>query len=672
MPAGGQDHPLLGWALRYGTAAVAVAATFGFRVAITAWVGPGLPTYITFYPAVMVVALLAGFGPGLLATALTALTTAYWILPPEGLAVGSPVDHLALVFFTGMGVLMSTVAELYRRSRQRTAAYERELAVRASEARYRSYIEVTGQLGWTTNGAGEVVEDIPAWREFTGQTREEIQGWGWAKSLHPHDVQRTAAVWRQAVAGRQCYETEYRVRRHDGVYRHFLARGVPIFHDDGSVREWIGTCVDITERQQAEEAMRRANEDWEQTFNTVPDFVAILDNQHRVVRANRAMAERLGVAPEQCAGVHCYRAVHGATEPPESCPHAHTCRDGREHTAEVYEARLGGHFLVTTTPRFDEQGRVIGAVHVARDITHLKRAEEALRENREDLNHAQAMAHTGSWRLDVRRNELVWSDETHRIFGIPRGAPMTYETFTSAVHPEDRGLVDQAWQAALRGEPYDIEHRIVVDGEVKWVRERAELELDEGGSLRGGFGTVQDITDRKRMEAALVEAKAAAEAAAEAKGRFLANISHELRTPMNAILGMVDLAVPRQVDPTAKEFLETARNSADLLLALLDDLLDSAKIEAGKLQLEAAPFSLRRVLDQTTQVLTVRASEKGICFACRIPSDVPDALVGDQVRLRQVLLNLAGNGIKFTEQGEVVVRVELEKEGEWRSGGVEE
>ncbi len=151
----------------------------------------------------------------------------------------------------------------------------------------------------------------------------------------------------------------------------------------------------------------------------------------------------------------------------------------------------------------------------------------------------------------------------------------------------------------------------------------------------------------------------AAEAANEAKGRFLANISHELRTPMNAILGMVDLALQKQVNSPARDFLRTAKESADLLLVLLNDLLDSAKIEAGKLELESAPFSLRRVLERTTQVLTVRASEKGIAFSCHLPPEVPDALVGDQVRLRQVLLNLAGNGIKFTQHGEVTINVRV-------------
>ncbi len=129
-----------------------------------------------------------------------------------------------------------------------------------------------------------------------------------------------------------------------------------------------------------------------------------------------------------------------------------------------------------------------------------QQAKQALLENEQDLNHAQAVAHVGSWRLDVRRNRLLWSNETYRIFGIPRETPMTYETFLSRVHPEDREDVDQRWTAALQGESYDIEHRIVVDDEVKWVRERAELEFDSQGELKGGFGTVQDITGRKEIE----------------------------------------------------------------------------------------------------------------------------------------------------------------------------
>lgn len=134
--------------------------------------------------------------------------------------------------------------------------------------------------------------------------------------------------------------------------------------------------------------------------------------------------------------------------------------------------------------------------------------EAALRDSQSDLNRAQTIGHIGSWRLDVRRNKLTWSAENHRLFGIPEGTPLTYESFLSAVHPEDRDHVDRMWNAALRGAPYEVDHRLLADGQVRWVRERAELEFDVNGELIGGFGTTQDITERRRMERSLQRSEA--------------------------------------------------------------------------------------------------------------------------------------------------------------------
>jgi PAS domain S-box-containing protein len=147
----------------------------------------------------------------------------------------------------------------------------------------------------------------------------------------------------------------------------------------------------------------------------------------------------------------------------------------------------------------DKNGQPTGLIGYSTDITERKRAEIALRQSRENLDRAQQVGSIGSWRLDTRRNELTWSDENHRIFGIPKGTPMTYETFLSTVHPGDREYVDTKWKAGLAGEPYDVEHRIIVDGQIKWVREKAYLEFDNKGALLGGFGITQDITERKQM-----------------------------------------------------------------------------------------------------------------------------------------------------------------------------
>ena len=241
--------------------------------------------------------------------------------------------------------------------------------------------------------------------------------------------------------------------------------------------------------------------------------------------------------------------------------------------------------------------------------------------------------------------------------------------------PQDvaAGKPQQALDVAARQGGFEEEgRRLRKDGSVFWADVTITPVRDEQGQMRGFAKVVCDVTDRKRMEQSLVLAKAAAEAANQAKSRFLANISHEFRTPMNAILGMVDLTLQKTTDPAARDYLQTAKESAGILLALLNDLLDSAKIESGKLELESAPFSLRRLLDNTAQVLGIRAAEKGISFSVRIPDDAPDAFVGDHVRLEQILFNLAGNAIKFTERGEVEISVKMVEGlgiGDWGLAG---
>lgn len=204
------------------------------------------------------------------------------------------------------------------------------------------------------------------------------------------------------------------------------------------------------------------------------------------------------------------------------------------------------------------------------------------------------------------------------------------------------------------------ERRTWANGQESWALVTKMPLYDANGDVVGTFGISTDITERKHFEAELQQAKELAEAANRAKSQFLANVSHEIRTPMNGILGMTELALDTQLTVEQREYLEMVKLSADALLTVINDILDFSKIEAGKLQLDPVPFRLRDSLVEMIKTLGVRAHQKGLELACNIQPDVPDALVGDSLRLRQIIVNLVGNAIKFTEQGEVVIEVKKE------------
>ena len=293
----------------------------------------------------------------------------------------------------------------------------------------------------------------------------------------------------------------------------------------------------------------------------------------------------------------------------------------------------------------------------------LRQAEEALRERERQLDsllgHLPGLAYRAL--ADDHWTALFASKGVEELTGYSADEFTSHRlNYADIMLPEDRPATLEGVLNALRERRmYEAEHRVRhKDGTVRWIWARGHGVFAADGSLRFIEGLNLDMTRQKRAEEELRLAKEAAESANRAKDEFLANVSHEIRTPMNAILGMTELALETPLSEDQRQYLMTVKAAADHLLGLINDILDFAKIEAGRLELDPADFSLGSVLGSTLRALAVRAHKKGLELVCQQRPDVPDALVGDAGRLRQVLINLVGNAIKFTECGEVVVLVE--------------
>jgi two-component system sensor histidine kinase/response regulator len=307
----------------------------------------------------------------------------------------------------------------------------------------------------------------------------------------------------------------------------------------------------------------------------------------------------------------------------------------------------------------DTPFRITGAII---DVTEEKVMLERLRESADRFKLAEQAAQFGIWEADTTTETMTISEGMKAILRLPVDAPlqMSLAEWNNMIHPEHAAAVNQALARAVAAQDdFEAEFRVVLpDGSVRWHRAQARIEFANGQPRRCTGATI-DVTGQKEVLLALEQARAKAELAAQAKSQFLANMSHEIRTPMNGVIGMTGLLLDTELTPEQRDYAETVRRSGEALLTVINDILDFSKIEAGKMELESLSFDLASILEDVAEMLAPLAEGKGLEVCVHYPANMPRQFRGDADRLRQVITNLAGNAVKFTHNGHVLLAADL-------------
>jgi PAS domain S-box-containing protein len=476
-------------------------------------------------------------------------------------------------------------------------------------------------------------------------------------------TQKTEVQWDECLTSAQG-ETSYHLRRYS-----------PALDEAGNIKFIIGYGFDITERKIMENELKSQKEFIKQVLDTSPNMVFVKDWEGRFVFANQAASNLFKTPIQKMIG-----KTNAELVSDESLNHELLLEQDREimrrgminpneppiKYEQNYNLSSTGPlwYQIIKTPIIHANGTV-QMLGIATDITEQKEAEEKLISSRRMLAESQRLARLGSWELDLEMTgEVTWSEETFRLLELePTGITPSFENYIQMIHPEDAPLlINKIHKIIDDGQPYEVELRLLLPnhGGIRHTLSRGKMEYENGKQVKL-VGIIQDVTERKLAEMELLKAKEEAEHSMKAKEMFLSTMSHEIRTPMNAVIGMTYLLLQENPKPDQVQNLQTLQFAAQNLLVLINDILDFSKIESGKIIFEEIDFSLVNLINGVKNSLKFQIEEKRIQLITRIDSQIPPTLMGDQVRLSQVLTNLISNAIKFTEKGSVTVEVGINR-----------
>jgi PAS domain S-box-containing protein len=522
-------------------------------------------------------------------------------------------------------------------------------------------LSLTGSFGWGIE-SGQVFWSDEAFAIYGYDRSIQPTPGHVLGRVHPDDKARVVEQVQRVLSVEADWISQFRLVMPGGEVKHVQVAATAV-RDEAGKREYIGAVMDVTAAKHAEEELQSSRRRYALTLSSIGDGVIATDEQARVAFMNPVAEALTGWSQSDALGRpldDVYRVVAGEGHP-------------------VLVGEGGGHVPIDErrSPIIGDSGLRNGTVLVFRDDTQRRRAEEAtaLQLANERLQLALRGSNVGIFDFDLRETSIdeapvytinFWEALGYEQEGEGEGLP-SRQFHPERWHPEDRSKIRRALEDHLSGRTsrYEVVGRLLHhDGSPRWYIHRGKAIRNASGLPTRLVGTIVDITDRKELEEELVRAKEVAEAANEAKDDFLANVSHEIRTPMNAILGMTEMVLGEPLTADQRQWLGNAKLAADSLLAIIDDLLDFAKLAASKLELTATEFSLGAVLEEILRTLAIRAHLKGLKLTARVGERVPDRLLlGDEGRLRQILLNLVGNAIKFTAKGEVELSVDLEGDG---------